>query len=111
MILNDWTAMQPKIDSHNRWRQRILALEERFVTISWPGRYHMRWLGIIFVNTYLACKYQNMDERDFKPLLTDLSYELMHNTIDADARQVAGGGSPGSPARPSCWRALRVSRW
>jgi hypothetical protein len=84
--------MQPKIDSHNRWRQNILALEERFVTQSWPGRYHMTLFGMIVVNTYLACKYQYKDPNEFKPLLADLSYDLMHNRIDLDA--AASGFTP-----------------
>jgi hypothetical protein len=37
-ILNDWTKAQPHIDKHNRWRQRELAIEERFATHSFPFR-------------------------------------------------------------------------
>ena len=29
-VLNDWTQAQPHVDKSNRWRQRILAIEERF---------------------------------------------------------------------------------
>ena len=37
-ILNDWTKAQPHIDKANRWRQRELAIEERFSTHSFPFR-------------------------------------------------------------------------
>lgn len=37
-ILNDWTKAQPHIDKNNRWRQDILAIEERFTTQSFPTR-------------------------------------------------------------------------
>ena len=47
------------IDKSNRWRQRILAMEERFVTKSWPFRYFTTVLGFIFINTFSANEHYN----------------------------------------------------
>ena len=102
-ILNLWTKMQPVIDKSNRWRQRILAIEERFTTESWPFRYFTSVLGICFVNTFSANKYSNRDERDFKDVLGELAYDLMHNEIDglADTSRAARGNQGASSRPPS----------
>ena len=69
------------------------------MTQSWPLRCHTTYLGIIIVNTERAWVYENNhDKRDFKEILKQLGYDLMHNTIDAEAQRQAAG-TPGSPPR------------
>eukprot|EP00966_Prymnesium_polylepis_P224992 5203827-Prymnesium_polylepis.1 len=51
-VLNRRTKIQPIINKGNRWRQRILAIEMRFPTQSYPFRQLTTLVGVIFVNAY-----------------------------------------------------------
>ena len=105
-VLNTWSQQQPKIDSNNRYRQNILAIEERFVTRSFPFRMLTTTLGITFANAYeWFCYFINKTQfDDFLLFMRDLSYDAMHNNYDAmtagvapptpNATRAAGSASP-----------------
>ena len=57
MVANDFSAVQPHCDKSNRWRQRILAIEERVLTKSFPIRFASTGLGIMFVNVWSGFDY------------------------------------------------------
>ena len=57
MVVNDFSAGQPHCDKSNRWRQRVLAIEERMLTKSFPLRFATTGLGIMLVNTWSAWDY------------------------------------------------------
>lgn len=57
MVCNDFSSGQPHCDKSNRWRQRILRIEERMLTKSFPLRFATTGLGIILVNTWSGWDY------------------------------------------------------
>ena len=57
MVVNDFSAGQPHCDKSNRWRQRILAIEERMLTKRFPLRFATTGLGIMLVNSWSAYDY------------------------------------------------------
>lgn len=57
MVGNDFSAVQPHCDKSNRWRQRILAIEERVLTKSFPIRFTSTGVGIMFVNVWSGFDY------------------------------------------------------
>ena len=107
-VLNTWSQQQPKIDSNYRYRQDILAIEERFTTQSFPFRMMttiiMTIIGITFANAYMYewfgyfvdnKKYMYDSSQAF---MRDLSYDAMHNTFDEDSR--AQTQTPAPDRRP-----------
>ena len=44
-VLNDYTLAQPAIDKNNRYRQRILAMEKRFITNDFAFRFLTYMVG------------------------------------------------------------------
>ena len=124
-VLNWWTQMQPKIDKNNRFRQNILAIEERFVTQSFPFRLLTTIIGITFANAmewygyFIASKTY---DDDFIAFMRELSYDAMHNKIDEPcaaersptraARRPAGDTSPirMSPRQVACTHKLASIR-
>lgn len=95
-ILNDWTQMQPWIDKSNRFRQQILAIEERFRTTQFPFRLATTVIvGMAIASAYVAHQYHNLnrskeqrDEGDdvesFRQFVEEVSYLAMTNTYDLD---------------------------
>lgn len=110
-VLNWWTQQQPKIDKNNRFRQDILAIEERFVTKSFPFRMLTTVLGMTFANAYeWYCYFVDADKyTDFLSFLRELTFDGMHNTYDdvanAHSSSTAGPSATqrarGSPMRRS----------
>mmetsp|Transcript_30289 Transcript_30289/g.73683 ORF Transcript_30289/g.73683 Transcript_30289/m.73683 type:complete len:454 (+) Transcript_30289:467-1828(+) len=84
-VLNLWTQQQPQIDSNNRYRQNILAIEERFTTKSFPFRLLTTIFGITLVNAYEWYRYfVNPNQFDaFKPFVAALAFDAMHNDFDS----------------------------
>ena len=105
-VLNLWSQQQPKIDKNNRFRQDILAIEERFVTKSFPFRMLTTVLGITFANTFEWYNYfiDPTKYDDFIAFMRDLTYDGMHNTYDSvnlGAAAAAAANPPPSPVRRS----------
>ena len=118
-VLNLWSQQQPKIDKNNRFRQDILAIEQRFVTKSFPFRVLTSVLGITFANAYEWFNYfidskRFCDDDGFLTFMRSLAYDGMHNNFDDEA---AGPASPSaaaaraaaSPARPMTQTELETS--
>ena len=85
LILNDWTALQPRIDMQNRWRQDLLAMEKRFVTQSFPFRLFTTILGMTFGNTFTAGNYfvgKNVFGNTFLEMMNDLCFDGLMNDED-----------------------------
>ena len=109
IVLNEVSAGQPKIDSHNKLRQHVLAIEEAFRTEAFPMRFKTTLWGIEFVDTYRANQFFNGDIRSFKQALQELAYNLLTNNYDESHSAVQGGttrtGAPatgsGAPGAPS----------
>eukprot|EP00966_Prymnesium_polylepis_P264435 6109254-Prymnesium_polylepis.1 len=97
-ILNWYLRGQPVVDSANRGRQEILAIEEAFRTDSFPFRFFISLLGVVFINTHRASMYFHNDQRDTKAYCQALFYSLMTNTIDEGNGSNAppGSGAPGA---------------
>ena len=78
--------MQPHIDKNNRWRQDILAIEERFATTSYPFRSLTTLMGLIAANSFTATDAFVGDRGawEFRPFVHALAYAAMHNTYDSD---------------------------
>ena len=98
-----WSQRQPKIDKNNRFRQDILAIEERFVTKSFPFRMFTTVLGITFANAFEWYGYfVQHDKYDcFLTFMRDLSFDAMHNEYDTlgarptpGVARTAGSSSP-----------------
>lgn len=102
MVLNDFTLAQPTIDRHNRYRQHILAMEKRLVTNNFSFRFFTTVLGFIVVNAFLAHRYFNDANADFKSLMDRLALKLMNNP-DAESPTTDSSPSNGrkSPADSS----------
>ena len=95
-ILNAYTKVQPRIDMNNRWRQDILAMEERFVTPSYPLRLFTTVFGIMVVDAFLAHKARYPSPITYREWCSTVAYQGMHNTIDECAAECDGeqGGTP-----------------
>ena len=91
-ILNAYTKVQPRIDMNNRWRQDILAMEERFVTQSYPLRLFTTVFGVMIVDAYLAHKSRYPSQLTFREWCAAAAYDGMHNSIDADACEGCDAG-------------------
>lgn len=103
-ILNDYTQAQPHIDKHNRWRQFELAIEERFRTRSFPFRMFTTVIaGMSLANAWALYQYHvNAQEYEsFCAFASDVAYDAMTNTYDADHSQSAASRSHSSPALSS----------
>ena len=83
-ILNAYTKVQPRIDMNNRWRQDILAMEERFVTHSYPQRLFTSVFGIMVVDAFIAHRERYPNKLTFREWCAAASYDGMHNTIDEE---------------------------
>ena len=81
-ILNAYTKVQPKIDMNNRWRQDILAMEERFVTHSYPSRLFTTVFGVMIVDAFLAHKTRFASAITYKEWCAAAAYGGLHNTIE-----------------------------
>jgi hypothetical protein len=107
-VLNDWTKCQPCTDKHNRWRQSILAIEERFRTTSFPYRVFTTLIvGCAAVSTHTGFSYHvrnetEEDDDDFRETMESLAVDLMSNTWDDDhdSSQV-GSARPSTRTAPS----------
>lgn len=101
-ILNDWTKCQPHTDKHNRWRQAVLAIEERFRTQSFPFRLFTTLIvGCSAVSTFTGytfhvrneqCGVVDVDDDDFRESMETLAVDLMTNKWDEEHADV--GPSP-----------------
>ena len=111
-VLNLWSQQQPKIDKNNRFRQDILAIEERFVTRSFPFRVLTSILGITFANSFEWFNYfvdskRYGDDDGFLAFMRSLAYDGMHNKFDDEqvgpaspSAAAARAAAAASPARP-----------
>ena len=77
-VLNDYTLGKPSVDRSNRFRQRILAMEKRFVTNDFAFRFFTYIIGQLMVNSYFWVHMQT-SINDFKGELSKLAVILMHN--------------------------------
>lgn len=108
-VLNDWTQMQPWIDKSNRFRQQILAIEERFRTTEFPFRLATTVIvGMAIASAYVAHQYHNLNRskdqdsmndnsmETFRSFVEEVSFCAMTNTYNADhpkpGMEVAGAG-------------------
>ena len=94
-ILNDWTMAQPHVDKSNRWRQRILAVEERFPTNSFPFRATTTvMLGMSIASAFTLYQYHvNADmHAAFRDFVEEVAYDGMLNTWDAQHAPIPVGG-------------------
>ena len=97
--LNDWTLAQPKVDKNNRWRQNILAIEERHRTTSFPFRLFTTITGIIMVNAYEWHLYFNnvsADDCAFDDFVEEVSWDGCANSWDEDHAATAPGARDGA---------------
>ena len=104
-ILNDWTQAQPHIDKANRWRQRILAIEERFPTSSFPFRLMTTVIGgMAVVSAHTMYSYHVGGEHNFRSFVETVALDAMLNTYDQDHaprdHAAAAGETPQATARP-----------
>lgn len=106
-VLNDWTKCQPHTDKHNRWRQSILAIEERFRTFSFPFRIFTTLIvGCAAVSTYTGYSYHvrndtDEDDEDFRDMMETLSVDLMTNTWDEQHSSQPHSERPSTRTAPS----------
>ena len=101
-ILNDWTQAQPHIDKANRWKQRILAIEERFSTHSFPFRLTTTVIpGFSIVSAWNLFKYHvNNDMYEtFSEFVEAVAFDGMANTWDRDHARVPHPQPDPQPAR------------
>lgn len=100
-VLNTWSQQQPKIDKNNRFRQDILAIEERFVTKSFPFRMLTTIIGITFANAFEWFNYfidkTKYAEDGFIAFMRDLCYDGMHNKFDSVSTGTGRGAA--TPSR------------
>ena len=99
-ILNDWTQAQPWIDKGNRFRQRILAIEERFTVHSYPLRsVDSIIIGMSISSAYTCYQYfvsQGCKYATFRDFVDSASLAGMQNTWDFD--HAPAGTVPPPPA-------------
>ena len=89
-VLNDFTAAQPAIDRHNRYRQHILAMEKRLPTNNYSFRFFTTMLGILFTTTFFAVRKWINARAEFTAELDKLALALMTNAKAAAAKERAG---------------------
>eukprot|EP00965_Chrysotila_dentata_P193802 6175974-Pleurochrysis_carterae.AAC.1 len=77
-LLNLFTQQQPKIYKLNRYKQEFLAIEERYVTHSFPFRFLTTLLGITFANAYEWFKYFVSDKECFLSFMRRLASDAVH---------------------------------
>jgi hypothetical protein len=98
-VLNDFTVAQPTIDRHNRYRQHLLAMEKRFITNNFSFRFFTSMLGTLVVNVFMAHRYFNDPNAEFKVELDKLGLTLVNNVfIDPPSipkSPASGTASPG----------------
>ena len=75
-VLNDYTLAQPGVDRHNRYRQRLLAMEKRMVTNSFAFRYFTTLLGMVFTNAFFLRRFFNDRSAEFKDVMREISVGL-----------------------------------
>ena len=80
-VLNDFTLAQPTIDRFNRYRQHILAMEERILTRRFDFRHSQFYWAESFVNAYFAHKLLNDKNAKFFDCMKTLAYGMMHNSL------------------------------
>lgn len=107
-ILNDFTQAQPHVDKHNRWRQHILAIEERFRTESFAFRLFTTLIvGCAAVSTYTGFTYHkssneqhepDVHDQKFRAMMEEIAVDGMTNTWDADHDEA--GAAPSTAGRP-----------
>jgi hypothetical protein len=91
MVVNDFSASQPHCDKSNRWRQRVLAIEERMLTKSFPLRFATTGLGIMLVNTWSAYDYFVQNGKGpltFRECMKVLCAEGVRNDLDRNDPQL-----------------------
>lgn len=64
---------------HNRYRQFILAMEKRLITNSFAFRFGCSMHGMTFTDVFFAYRHFKDAKADFKELMGELAYKLMHN--------------------------------
>ena len=90
--------VQPHIDMSNRWRQRILAIEERFRTNCFPFRCVQTVIaGMSIVSAHTAYAFHVADTFDFRDFVEQVAFEGMTNTWDVD--HAPAGPSPAGAGR------------
>ena len=104
-ILNDFTQAQPHVDKHNRWRQHILAIEERFRTESFPFRLFTTLIvGAAAVSTYTGYTYHkgagehhgdDAHDQNFRAMMEAVAVDGMQNAWDAEH----GDAAPSTASR------------
>ena len=97
--LNDWTLAQPKVDKNNRWRQNILAIEERHRTTSFPFRLITTITGIIMTNAYEWHLYFNnvtADQCSYHDFVEEVSWDGCANMWDEDHAKKTAGARDGA---------------
>ena len=85
---------------NNRWRQDILAMEERFVTSSYPHRLFTTVYGIMIVDAFLAHKLRYPSTLTYREWCSAAAYLGMHNDIDELARGEEPPDRRDSPLSP-----------
>jgi hypothetical protein len=88
-ILNDWTKCQPWIDKNNRFRQRILAIEERFTLQSFPAELALSvMVGMSVSSAYKMFKfYVNDTYVSLSCFVEAVAFDGMLNDFDYDQTQ------------------------
>ena len=95
MVLNVSTLGQPQCDKHTRWRHKILAIEERILTKSFPARFATTGLGMVFVNCWNMFDYfilRRSGHMTFRTCMKLVAAVGLRNTID--------GGPPSAGPSP-----------
>ena len=90
-VLNDYSLAQPGVDRNNRYRQRLLQMEKRMLTMSFAFRFLTTMLGITFTNAFFYMRFTTSDKSiDFNDLMRELAIGLMHNDTLATERMETG---------------------
>ena len=121
LVLNDWSAVQPWIDMNNKWRQAVLAIEERFTTKSFPYRALTTLIGITFVDSYMGFNFFMTQQYhdNFKLFIKHMALAGMHNNLDSqsdpyrsvplrDAQAQSGSPQRASPRKAAKHKAIPV---
>ena len=98
-VLNDYTLAQPALDRHNRYRQFILAMEKRILANSFNMRFATSMHGVVFTDVFFAFRYFLDGNADFKAVMSELAYKLMHNSflenVESPKKSPSCASSPG----------------
>ena len=100
-VLNNFTLAQPAIDTNNRYRQHILAMEKRLVTTNWSFRFFTTLFGILVTNTFFAHRYWNNASAEFKVEVDKLALAMMNNPKADSPTSPEKGKTPTASARTS----------